>query len=198
MFPPIWNHLQVHQECPCPPGLQEETWRTGGVLSLFLMSDLDETFTDTYDECSLPVDTIFRSIRYVHDVLDSRKRLGGQVESWHGSRCPIMIKLSQTLMMNDPSHLSPCPIMIKLSQTLMMNVPSHLSPLSIRNANVLQRFGGQVEYWHGSWCQNLTKHSQTLLMDAPCTLQSDTISRYIRNINVLLECRKRHGGQEMS
>ena len=27
----------------CPPGLQEETLRTDGVLTLFLMSDLDET-----------------------------------------------------------------------------------------------------------------------------------------------------------
>ena len=76
---PIWHRLQVHQECLGPPRLREETWRTGVVLTWFLMSDLDETFTDTSDGCSLPSDTISRSIRNVHDHLDSRKRIGGQV-----------------------------------------------------------------------------------------------------------------------
>ena len=73
MFPPIWHHPQVHQECPYPPRLQEETWRTGGVLTWFCMSDLDETFTETSDGCSLPSDTISRSIRNVHVLLDSSK-----------------------------------------------------------------------------------------------------------------------------
>ena len=63
---------------PCPLGLQEETWRTGGVLTWFLMPDLDETFTDTSDECSLPSDTISGSIRKIHVLLESRKRGGGQ------------------------------------------------------------------------------------------------------------------------
>ena len=58
MFPPIWHHLQVHQECPCPPQYQEETWSTGGVLTWYLMSDLEETFTDTLDGWSLPSETI--------------------------------------------------------------------------------------------------------------------------------------------
>ena len=52
-----------------------------GVLTLFLMSDLDETFTDSYDGCSLPYDTISRSIRNVHPLLDLRMRLGGQEKS---------------------------------------------------------------------------------------------------------------------
>ena len=55
--------------------------RMGGVLTWFLMSDLDETFTKTSDGCSLASDTISRSIRNVHVLLDSGKRLGGQVES---------------------------------------------------------------------------------------------------------------------
>ena len=84
MLAPIWHHLQVHQECPCPPRLQEETWRTGGVLTWFLMSDLDETFTDTSDECSLQSDTISRSIWNIHVLLESRKRHGGQEKFWHG------------------------------------------------------------------------------------------------------------------
>ena len=49
-------------------------------MTWFLVSDLDETFTDTLDGCSLPSDTISRSIRNAHVLLDSRKRLGGQVE----------------------------------------------------------------------------------------------------------------------
>ena len=105
MFPPIWHHLQVHQECPCPPRLQEETWRKGGVLTWLLMSDHDKTFSDTYDDCFLPSETISSSIRNVHIL----QRLGGQVESWHGSSCQILMKLSQTHLMDVPSHLTPCP-----------------------------------------------------------------------------------------
>ena len=41
------HQLQVHQEQLYPPRQQEE--RTGGVLTWFLMSDLDETFTETSD-----------------------------------------------------------------------------------------------------------------------------------------------------
>ena len=79
MFHPIWYHIQVHQECPCPPRLQEETWRTCGVLTWFLMSDFDETVTNTSDGYSIPSDTIYRSIRNVHILLESRMRLGGHV-----------------------------------------------------------------------------------------------------------------------
>ena len=32
-----------------PPRLQEETWRTGRVLTWFLMSDLNETFIEASD-----------------------------------------------------------------------------------------------------------------------------------------------------
>ena len=109
MFPPIWHHLQVHQECPCPPRLREETWRIGGVLMRFLMSDLDDTFTDTSDECFLPSDTISRSIRTIHVLLESQKRHGGQEKSWHGCWYQILIKLSLTLWMDVPSHLTPSP-----------------------------------------------------------------------------------------
>ena len=53
MIPIIWHHLQVHQESPHPLRLQEETWRTGGVLTGFLMLDLDETFTKASEVWSL-------------------------------------------------------------------------------------------------------------------------------------------------
>ena len=139
VFTPIWHHLQVHQECPCPPRHQEETWRTGGVLTWFLMSDLDKTFTDTSDGCSLPSDTISRSIRNVYVLLDSRKRLGGQVQSSHGSWCQIMVKLSQTLLMDVLSHLTPslCP-----------------SGMSMYSRDLEDRWS------LGSWCQILMNLSK--------------------------------------
>ena len=77
MLSPIWHHLQVHQENPCPPRLQEETWMTGGVLTLFLMSDLDKTFTEGSDVCYLQSGAISKFIENVHVLLDSKKRLGG-------------------------------------------------------------------------------------------------------------------------
>ena len=77
---------------PCPPRLQEETWSVGGVLTWFLMTDLDETFTETSDECSLPSDTISRTIRNIYLLIDFRKRLGKQEKSWNGSWCQILMK----------------------------------------------------------------------------------------------------------
>ena len=44
---------------PCPLRHQEETWMTSGVLTWFLMSDLDETFTESSDGyCLKPNQTI--------------------------------------------------------------------------------------------------------------------------------------------
>ena len=40
MFTSIEDHHKVCQEPPCPPRLQEQTWRTGGVLTGFLRSNL--------------------------------------------------------------------------------------------------------------------------------------------------------------
>ena len=101
MIPIIWYHLQVHQEPPCPPTLQEETWRTGGILTRFLMLDLDETFTEASERWSLISDTNSMFIRNLHDLHDSKKRLGGQEESWQGSWCWILMKLSQKLLKDD-------------------------------------------------------------------------------------------------
>ena len=109
------------------PKLQEETWRTGGVLTWFLMSDLDETFTDTLDRCSLPSDTISRSIRNVYVHLDSMKRLGGQVEwTWF-----LMSDLDETFT----------------NTSEVCSLPSDTISRSIRNVHVLldfrKRLGGQ-------------------------------------------------------
>ena len=92
MLPPIWHHLQVYYQCPCPLKLQEATLRIDGVFACFLMSnfdqtftgpsdgsspphlpsdttlnlvmvpDCDTTFTEGFDGCSLQSDTIFRTI----------------------------------------------------------------------------------------------------------------------------------------
>ena len=51
------------------------------VLTGFLISFLYETFTEATERYFLPNDTIFKFIRSLHVFLDSRKRLGSQVES---------------------------------------------------------------------------------------------------------------------
>ena len=109
MIPIIWYHFQVHQELPCPPTLQEETWRTGGILTRFLMLDLDETFTEASEVWSLSYDTTSRFIRNLNILQDSRKRLGGQVESWQGFWCLIFMKLSGKLLLYVHFHLRPSP-----------------------------------------------------------------------------------------
>ena len=43
-----WHHQQLNQECPCPARLQEETCRIGEVLTMFLMSNLDESFSKAF------------------------------------------------------------------------------------------------------------------------------------------------------
>ena len=154
MILPIWHHLQVHQECPCPPWLQEKTCRTGEVLTWFLMSDLNETSTDTSDECFLPYETVSRSIRNTHVLLESRKRHGGQEKYWHSYWYQILIKI--------PINKT------KLSQTLLMNVSSHLTPSpgqsGMSSKTPGRNLGGWVESWHGFWCQILMKLSKMLLM----------------------------------
>ena len=43
------HQLQLHQDPPCLPRLQEETLMIGAVLTSFLMLDLDETFSKASD-----------------------------------------------------------------------------------------------------------------------------------------------------
>ena len=109
IVPLLWHHLQVHLECPCPSRLREETWRTGGVLTSFLMSVLDETFTDTSEVCSLPSDTISKCFRNIHVLQDSRKRLGGQEESWKAFSQPIIIKFAGNIPWDVTTLLTPSP-----------------------------------------------------------------------------------------
>ena len=82
-----WHHLQLHQEHPFPPRLQEVTWRIGGFLTNFQMLDLDETFGKTSLGYIEYLDTISNSTKNIPVLPDSRKRLGGQVESWQACWC---------------------------------------------------------------------------------------------------------------
>ena len=67
--------------CPSPPRIQEKTWRIGGVLTGFLMSNLDETFTKASKGYFLLSDTFSRFIRNLHVLLTSKEGLKGHVES---------------------------------------------------------------------------------------------------------------------
>ena len=97
-------------------------------MAKFLLSDLDESFTDASDGSYLPSDTISRSIRNV--LQDSRKKLGrmGGVLTWF-----LMSDLDETF--KDTSDV--------------FSLQSDTISWSIRNVHVhqdsRQRFRGQVE-----------------------------------------------------
>ena len=145
MIPIIWHHLQVHQEPPCPPRLQEETWRTGGVLTGFLMLDLDETFTEASEVLSLSYDTTSRFIRNLHILQDSRRRLEGPVESWQMTPPPGSSGTSTSS--KTPGR--------DLEDRRSLDRVSAVSKF-FRNLHNLQdsreRLGGQVESWQCLWC----------------------------------------------
>ena len=77
MIPIIWHQLQVHQEPPCPPILQDENWWIGWVLTRFLILVQDETFTESSWGYTHPFNTIYKFIRNLLILLDSKRRLGG-------------------------------------------------------------------------------------------------------------------------
>ena len=79
----IWDHHQVHQEPPCPPRLQEETWRTGGVLTGFLRSKINETFREA--SLGLGYSILSETItRCLHVIFDYRKF--GIIKTWFFSK----------------------------------------------------------------------------------------------------------------
>ena len=65
----ICHQHQLHLEPPCPPKLLEKTWRKCGVLTGFLMLDLDRTFTEVSKGCTLSPDTRSKNIRNIHILL---------------------------------------------------------------------------------------------------------------------------------
>ena len=94
MLQPFWHHLQVSQEHPCPPRLQEETWRTGGVLTGFFSTNRCQTCRKLSLRCYNPSNTISKCLRNILVLQDSRRRLGGQEESWQAFSQPIVVKLA--------------------------------------------------------------------------------------------------------
>ena len=67
-----------HQEPACPPKLQDDTRRTGGVLTGLYLSELNETFNIGFKYISKVID-IFTNDYPVPQ--DSRMTPGGQVKS---------------------------------------------------------------------------------------------------------------------
>ena len=70
-------------------------------------SNLTPSFTEVSDGCSLPSDTICRSIRNLQVLLDFRRELE---DRWSLDTVPDVIshiKLSQNLLMDVPSNLTP-------------------------------------------------------------------------------------------
>ena len=57
----------------------------------------------------LPSGTISRCVRNPHVLQNSRNRLGGQVKSWQGSWCSILVKISGKLLYDCLSHPGPSP-----------------------------------------------------------------------------------------
>merc|ERR1711973_452240 len=81
IFQPFQHHLQVSQEHPCPPRLQEETWRTGGVLTGFFSTNHCQTCRKYSLVYFNPSNTISKCLLSILGLQDSRRRLGGQEES---------------------------------------------------------------------------------------------------------------------
>ena len=92
MLPIIWSQHQVSQNPLCLSRLQEETFWKGGVL----------TGSHSFDPNT-------RSIKIIPVLQDSRKKLRGEVESWRGFWCWILMKISQKLHKDAPFYLSPMP-----------------------------------------------------------------------------------------
>ena len=65
------------------------------------MLNLDENLAEASKGCSLSSNTTSSFIRNLYVLQDSRKILGGQVESWQGLCCWILMKLSQKLLKYD-------------------------------------------------------------------------------------------------
>ena len=71
------------------------------------MFNFSKNFREASLWLSLPPRTISRCIRNLHVLKNSRKRHGGQVESWQGSQSSILVKISGKLLYDCLSHLGP-------------------------------------------------------------------------------------------
>ena len=84
IFQPFQHHLQVSQEHPWPPRLQEETWRTGRVLTGFLSTNQLQTCRKHSWGWFNPFDTISKCLRNIHVLQDSSLLIATSI-SWGSS-----------------------------------------------------------------------------------------------------------------
>ena len=169
-MPIIWHRLQVHKEPQCPPKLQEETWRTGGVLTGFLMLNLDETLAEASEGWYLSSKTTSRSSKTPERGLEDRWSLDRvpDVRSWWNflrSFCRMIPIIWHNLKVHQEP---PCPARIQDENWRIGGVLTGFLVLDLD--------------------ENLTEASEWW------SLSSDTTSRFIRNLNVLQDSRKRFWG----
>ena len=140
MTPNIWHQLQVHQEPLCSPWLQEETWRTGGVLTGSLILDVDKTSTEASEVWYISSDTTSCAPGTAMSYLIlGRNNLE---DRWCLDRLPDIgswWKFHRSFIMDAPIH-SKTPwrymmerwsldrVLIKISQKLHKDAPIHLTP----------------------------------------------------------------------
>ena len=156
---------------------------------------------------------VSKFFRNLHILQDSRDRLGGQVESWQGLWCWILMKLSQELLTDNPYHLTPTP------------GSSGITPGSSGISNSSKTPGRDLEdrwslvrvsdvrswwYFHRSFWSiiPIIWHHLQVHQEPPRpprlkeetwrtvgVLTNDTTSRIIRNLHILQDSRERLWGQ---
>ena len=89
------------------PSLQRYTWRIGVVLTGLFLSELNETFTIGLKYFSKQLALSFRTLRNQPVLQDSRKTLGGQVESCCPFNAQIFMKFSPNILGTNMDLLTP-------------------------------------------------------------------------------------------
>ena len=166
-----WHHLHLNEEHPCPQRLQEETCRIDGVLTNFLMLDIDETVS----KASLGYYEYFDTISNPNKKIHFPKTPGRDLENrWSLDKVP--------------DHGS-------WWNFLWCFEYFHTISNSIKNIHVLWL---QQETWRigGVLTRFLMLYLDETFSKASLGYfeYSDTISSSIRNIPVLQDSRKRLGG----
>ena len=72
-------------------------------------SNTYKTFKHQSWECPNPFDTNSKCLRNIHVLQDSRRRLGGQEESWQAFCLPINFKLARNIPGDSSTLLTPSP-----------------------------------------------------------------------------------------
>ena len=109
MYPSIWHHIQVH----CPLRIQEETWRTGKVLTWMLLSDLDKTSYKQDKTSSQIISPIVKSNFYITKQ-GLRDRIwyqeNGVPKNWiWPQKCEILWRGHPLIPLVSPKKVHRCP-----------------------------------------------------------------------------------------